>query len=72
MSCPVCGSDVVIRKTKKGRKYYGCINNPECEFMTWQKPSNTRCEKCGGFMVEKGNKLVCDDKNCGHVIALDK
>lgn len=72
VSCPVCGSDVVIRKTKKGRKYYGCINNPECEFMTWQKPSNTRCEKCGGFMVEKGSKLVCDDKSCGHVMALDK
>ena len=37
--CPICGKDVVIRKTKKGRKYYGCENNPECEFMSWQKPS---------------------------------
>ncbi|MDF2510865.1 MAG: topA [Herbinix sp.] len=67
VDCPVCGSDIVIRKTKKGRKYYGCINNPDCEFMTWQKPSQTRCDNCGGLMLEKGNKLVCDDAGCGFV-----
>ena len=67
VSCPNCGSDIVIRKTKKGRKYYGCINNPDCEFMTWQKPSNTSCEKCGGVVVEKGNKLVCENPKCGFV-----
>lgn len=67
VACPYCGSDVVVRKTKKGRKYYGCVNNPDCEFMTWQKPSSSRCEKCGGIMVEKGNKLVCD--KCGAVKA---
>ena len=39
IACPICGKDVVIKKTKKGRKYYGCENNPECEFMSWQKPS---------------------------------
>ncbi|NLP36009.1 MAG: type I DNA topoisomerase [Clostridiales bacterium] len=72
VACPVCEDDVVIRKTKKGRRYYGCINNPECEFMTWQKPSNTRCEQCGGVMVERGKKLVCEDKNCGHSIAFEK
>ena len=67
VDCPICGSDIVIRKTKKGRKYYGCINNPDCEFMTWQKPSQTRCESCGGLMLEKGNKLVCEDAGCGFV-----
>lgn len=36
--CPLCGKDIVVRKTKKGRRYYGCIDNPECEFMSWQKP----------------------------------
>ena len=60
--CPVCGKDVVIRKTKKGRKYYGCENNPECEFMSWQKPSKEKCPECGGYMLEKGNKLVCADE----------
>ena len=67
VECPLCGSDIVIRKTKKGRRYYGCINNPDCEFMTWQKPSQTRCGNCGGIMLEKGNKLVCDDASCGFV-----
>ncbi len=67
VECPICGNDIVIRKTKKGRKYYGCINNPDCEFMSWQKPSKMKCEKCGGLVVEKGNKLVCENPSCGHV-----
>ena len=66
--CPICGKEVVIRKTKKGRKYYGCENNPECDFMSWQKPSKEKCPECGGYMVEKGNKLVCADEKCGYVL----
>ena len=62
--CPVCGKDVVIRKTKKGRRYYGCEDNPECEFMSWQKPSTKKCPRCGKYMLEKGNKLVCSDEQC--------
>ena len=65
--CPVCGKDVVIRKTKKGRRYYGCEDNPECEFMSWQKPSTKKCPRCGKDMLEKGNKLVCSDEQCGYV-----
>ena len=65
--CPVCGKDVVIRKTKKGRKYYGCQDNPNCEFMSWQKPSTKKCPRCGSHMVEKGNKLLCSDEQCGYV-----
>ena len=70
--CPVCGKDVVIRKTKKGRKYYGCENNPECDFMSWQKPSKEKCPDCGGYMLEKGNKLVCADEKCGYVKTIGK
>ena len=70
--CPVCGKEVVIRKTKKGRKYYGCEDNPECEFMSWQKPSSKKCPECGGYMVEKGNKLVCADEKCGYVETIKK
>jgi len=66
--CPLCGKEVVIKKTKKGRKYYGCENNPECEFMSWQQPSKMKCEKCGSFMVEKGNKTVCSNEQCGFII----
>lgn len=68
--CPVCGGEVVLKKTKKGRKYFGCENNPECEFMSWQKPSTTKCERCGSYMIEKGKKLVCSDKQCGFVCNL--
>ena len=70
--CPVCGKDVVVRKTKKGRKYYGCEDNPECEFMSWQKPSSEKCPECGGYMVEKGNKLVCVNEKCGYVTGIDR
>lgn len=66
VQCPLCGKEVVIRKTKKGRKYYGCEDNPECEFMSWQKPAKEKCPKCGGYMLCKGNKLVCADETCGY------
>lgn len=65
--CPICGKEVVLRRSKKGRRYYGCENNPECEFMSWQKPSKEKCPNCGSYMVEKGNKLVCANEQCGFV-----
>ncbi len=64
--CPKCGQDVVIRRTKKGRRYYGCENS-ECDFISWQKPSAEKCPKCGSYMVEKGNKLLCAGENCGYI-----
>ena len=67
VSCPDCGGDIVIRKTKKGRRYYGCINNPDCTFMTWQMPTSEKCPKCGKTMVKKGSKLACMDETCGYV-----
>ena len=67
VACPKCGKDIVLKKTKKGRKYYGCIDNPECDFMVWQKPVEDRCDRCGSIMLQKGNKLVCADENCGFV-----
>ena len=65
--CPKCGKEVVLKKTKKGRKYYGCEDNPECDFMSWAKPTDKKCPKCGGYLVEKGNKLACADAQCGYV-----
>ena len=67
VECPKCGKDIVLKKTKKGRKYYGCIDNPECDFMVWQRPVADRCERCGSIMLQKGNKLVCSDENCGFI-----
>lgn len=67
VACPKCGKDIVVRKTKKGRRYYGCENNPECDFMVWQKPSGEKCELCGSVMLIKGNKLVCANTECGNI-----
>ena len=68
VACPKCGKDVVLKKTKKGRKYYGCIDNPDCDFMVWQKPSSVMCSKCGQIMLEKGNKLACSNETCGNIM----
>ena len=67
VACPMCGKDVVLKKTRKGRKYYGCIDNPECEFMSWGRPVAEKCPRCGGYMVTKGNKIACADEKCGYV-----
>ncbi len=66
VACPKCGKEVILLRTRKGRKYYGCENS-ECDFMSWNKPSAQKCPKCGGYMVEKGNKLACANEQCGYV-----
>lgn len=65
VSCPLCGRDVVLKRTRKGRVYYGCENNPDCEFMSWNRPVKEACPRCGKYMVIKGNKIVCSDPACG-------
>lgn len=64
--CPKCGKEIVIRKTKKGRRYFGCEDIPDCDFMTWQKPSGKLCPNCGSMLLEKGSQLVCSGENCGY------
>ena len=72
VACPKCGKDVVIKMTKKGRRYYGCIDNPECDFMSWGRPVANKCPRCGGYMVEKGAKLACADAHCGYTEAKEQ
>lgn len=67
VACPKCGQEIALKKTKKGRKYYGCIGYPECDFMSWQRPAKERCPKCNGYMLIKGQKMQCADENCGYV-----
>ncbi|MCT4613050.1 MAG: type I DNA topoisomerase [Clostridia bacterium] len=65
--CPKCGKKVYIKKTKKGRIYYGCEDNPECDFMSWEKPLDKKCEECGEILYEQGRKNkkeICKNEKC--------
>ncbi|MCR5468350.1 MAG: type I DNA topoisomerase [Lachnospiraceae bacterium] len=66
VECPKCGKDIVLKKTRKGRLYYGCIDNPDCDFMSWQRPVKEKCPKCGSYMVKKGKVNVCANSECGY------
>jgi len=56
VACPLCGEKVVVKRSKKGRNYYGCEKNPECEFISWNIPTGESCPDCGAYLVEKGRK----------------
>ncbi len=66
--CPKCGSDIIVRKTKKGRTFYGCKAYPDCDFASWSKPTDKKCPKCGDILYEnaKGSSLFCANKDCGY------
>ncbi|MBP3887966.1 MAG: type I DNA topoisomerase [Cellulosilyticum sp.] len=71
IKCPECGGKVLLKKSKKGRTYYGCEHNGEaCEFMSWDKPTGDKCPICGDTLVEKGNsknkKVVCRNQKCNY------
>ncbi|MBI2341943.1 MAG: topoisomerase DNA-binding C4 zinc finger domain-containing protein, partial [Deltaproteobacteria bacterium] len=71
IKCPLCGGEVVSRRGKKGRSFYGCGSYPACKFVSWDKPIGEKCPKCGGlFLVEKytkdkGVSIICPVKECG-------
>ena len=66
--CPLCGGDVIEKKTKRGTPFYGCSNYPECNFMTWDTPTDEKCPKCSKSLFrKKGNILYCPDtEGCGY------
>ena len=66
VACPECGGDIVLKRTRKGRLYYGCINSPACEFMSWARPVDRRCPRCGAIMVMRGRRAVCSSSACGY------
>lgn len=71
--CPKCGKDVILRRTKKGRRFYGCVGNgDDCDFMSWNKPSDKKCPVCGSYMIEKGSKCICADENCGTAVDMEE
>ncbi len=77
VACPKCGKQVLVKKSKAGKTYYGCEDNPGCDFMTWDMPlKDEPCPKCGGLLVKKaprlGNKTVCTNPNCDYAAANKK
>lgn len=72
--CPKCGKKVLQKKSKKGKKYFGCEDNPTCDFMTWDTPVSDKCPKCndGTTLFKKGGKLFCLKEGCGYEVAVKK
>lgn len=69
VKCPKCGKDIVARKSKTGKLFYGCSGYPECNQIFWNKPINQKCPKCGALMMEKktkNTKLICSNTECGY------
>ena len=69
VKCPNCGKDIVARKSKKGRLFYGCSGYPNCNMVFWNKPVDKLCPKCGSLLTEKKTKkkeLVCSNPDCGY------
>ncbi len=69
--CPKCNSSIVMRKSKRGRKFYGCEKYPECDFVSWDLPVKEKCPDCDSFMVQKSSKAAgttvkCTNKECGY------
>ena len=72
--CPKCGKKILLKKSKKGKKYYGCEDNPTCDFMTWDMPVSDKCPKCndGTTLFKKAGKMFCIKEGCGYEVAVKK
>jgi DNA topoisomerase-1 len=70
--CPLCGGHMLMRKSSKGRIYYGCGNYPSCKFMTWDEPVPETCPQCGATLFKKGAKLYCAKEGCGFTKQVEK
>ena len=70
--CPLDGGHMLVRKSSKGRVYYGCSNYPKCNYMTWDEPVPERCPQCGSTLFKKKGQLYCAKEGCGFVKAIEK
>ncbi|MDZ5252633.1 type I DNA topoisomerase [Clostridium sp. LIBA-8841] len=76
-NCPLCGGKILVKRSKKGNRFYGCSNYPECNFVSWYEPTNEKCSECGSYMVKrysksKGEYLQCSNKECKHEKIIEK
>lgn len=73
--CPVCGGKVIAKRTKNGKPYFGCEHNPQCSFMTWDKPLEEKCPKCSSTLYYKGGRealIHCLKEGCDYARAVEK
>ena len=73
--CPRCGGEIVVKKSKSGRSFYGCVNYPECNFMTWDKPIEEKCPQCGSTLFKKTGRMAkihCLKEGCGYERKVEK
>lgn len=70
--CPLDGGHMLVRKSAKGRVYYGCSNYPKCNYMTWDEPVPEKCPRCGSTLFKKKGQLYCAKEGCGFVKAIEK
>ena len=70
--CPECGGHMLVRKSAKGRIYYGCSNYPKCNFMTWDEPVPEKCPQCGQTLFKKKGQLYCAKEDCGFTKPIEK
>ena len=70
--CPLDGGHMLVRKSAKGRVYYGCSNYPKCNYMTWDEPVPDKCPQCGSTLFKKKGQLYCAKEGCGFVKAIEK
>ena len=70
--CPLDGGHMLVRKSAKGRVYYGCSNYPKCNYMTWDEPVPEKCPQCGSTLFKKKGQLYCAKEGCGFVNAIEK
>ncbi|HAT4155627.1 type I DNA topoisomerase [Clostridium perfringens] len=76
-NCPLCGGKILVKRSKKGNRFYGCSNYPECNFVSWYEPTNEKCPECSSYMVKrysksKGEYLQCSDKECKYEKIIEK
>lgn len=70
--CPLCGGHMLLRKSAKGRIYYGCSNYPQCSYMTWDEPVTETCPNCGKTLFKRRGQLYCAGEGCGFVKNVEK
>ena len=73
VACPNCGGDLIVKRTKRGKIFYGCANFPKCDYATWNRPLKTPCPNCGGLLVRVNkNTAQCQNPACAQFVPIEE